>query len=103
MDAGEAKKIREIEQCFYLNDYPQQGKIANEKLVKMMRLLGTNAPEDELPDIYKKIDPSGSGTSPLIIFREYCLVLFVRKTLASLKSFLKFFTLRLDLFELATD
>lgn len=61
MDASEAKKIREIEQCFFLNDYPQQGKIPNEKLVKMMRLLGTNAPEDELPDIYKKIDPSGSG------------------------------------------
>lgn len=61
MDPAEAKKIREIEQCFYLNDYPQQGKIPNEKLVKLMRLLGTNASEDELPEILKKADPSGSG------------------------------------------
>lgn len=58
----EAKKLREIEQCFYLNDYPKQGKIPNDKLLQLMRMLGTNASEEEKPEIIKKVDPNGTGT-----------------------------------------
>jgi Ca2+-binding EF-hand superfamily protein len=58
----EAKKVKEIEQCFYLYDYPQKGKIPNSNLIKLMRNLGTNASDEELKEITKKIDPSGSGT-----------------------------------------
>lgn len=64
----EAKKRREIQQCFLLYDYPQKGKIANSNLIKLMRNLGTNASEDELRDIYKKVDPSGSGYFGIVEF-----------------------------------
>lgn len=64
------KKFREIEQCFLLYDYPPKGKINNNNLIKLMRNLGTNASEDELKDIYKKVDPSGSGSFGMPEFKS---------------------------------
>jgi Ca2+-binding EF-hand superfamily protein len=73
MSKEEAKKRREIQQCFLLYDYPQRGKIKNTDLIKLMRNLGTNASEDELQVIYKKIDPSGSGSFGIAEFEALML------------------------------
>jgi Ca2+-binding EF-hand superfamily protein len=63
------KKMREIEQCFLLYDYPAKGKIPNTNLIKLMRNLGTNASDDELKELYKKVDPSGSGSFGMAEFK----------------------------------
>lgn len=68
MDA-EAKKIKEIEECFYLNldinlyaGQVEQGRVPNSNLLTLMRMLGTNASEDETKDIIAKIDPNNTGS-----------------------------------------
>lgn len=63
------KKLREIEQCFLLHDYPKSGRIQNTNLIKLMRNLGTNASEEELKDIYKKVDPGSTGSFGLEEFK----------------------------------
>ena len=63
--AGEAfkerGKRREIEQCFFLNDFAGTGRIPNENIRTLMRQLGSNAGDNEIPEINAQIDPENTG------------------------------------------
>jgi len=67
----ERSKKREIEQCFFLNDFNGSGRIPNDKIINLIRQLGANSTESEIPQIYNKIDPENTGEFNLENFAAF--------------------------------